>query len=135
MIQILIEKIIRPKPNIKINKRSITSSISGIRKQLNQKTNEEEEKLEEQNLSSSKFSSKLLEEKWIQFAEKRKKEGKIGLHTTLTKSNPILNNDFSILFVIDSEVQRMELNKESQSLLDYLRSELKTTIFNSHFKS
>jgi len=119
------KKIIRPKPNIKIKKRSITTSIAGIRQQLNQKTNEEEDRIEEQNLSSSRFSSKLLEEKWIHFAEKRKKEGKIGLHTTLTKSNPILNDDFSILFVMDSEVQRMELNKESQSLLDYLRSELK----------
>jgi hypothetical protein len=35
-----------------------------------------------------------------------------------------LNDDFSIDFTIDSEVQRMELQKESQLLLDYLRTEL-----------
>ena len=117
-------KIVRPNLNIKIQKRSLTTSISGIRKKINKKVEIASERKEEQNLSSSKFSEVLLQEKWLLFAENRKLEGKLGLHTTLTKSKPILNDDFSILFVIDSEVQRMELQLESQSLLDFLRSEL-----------
>jgi DNA polymerase-3 subunit gamma/tau len=117
-------KIVRPKTNLKIKRRSLTTSISGIRKQINQKNELDSEKKEEQNLSSSKFSKKLLHEKWIHFAELRNKEGKMGLHTTLTKSVPTLNDDFSIHFILDSEVQRMELQKESQNLLDFLRSEL-----------
>ena len=119
------KQIIRPKTNFKIKRRSVTASITGIRKQINQKNELETENQEQQNILSSKFSLKLLEEKWNSFAEQRKKEGKIGLHTTLTKSSPNLNEDYSIHFVIDSEVQRMELQKESQLLLDYLRSELK----------
>ena len=117
-------KIVRPNLNIKIQKRSLTTSITGIRKKINKKVEIDSERKEEQNLSSSKFSEVLLQEKWLLFAENRKLEGKLGLHTTLTKSKPILNDDFSILFVIDSEVQRMELQLESQSLLDFLRSEL-----------
>ena len=49
----------------------------------------------------------------------------MGLHTTLTKTRPILNDDFSIEFIIDSEVQKIEFQTESQLLLDFLRSELK----------
>ncbi len=117
-------KIVRPNPNFKIKRRALTSSINGIRNQINKKNEFETEKKEEQNIMASKFSFQLMFEKWNSFAEQRKKEGKIGLHTTLTKSNPILNDDFSINFTIDSEVQRMELQKESQLLLDYLRTEL-----------
>tara|TARA_B100001287_G_scaffold19152_1_gene14182 strand:- start:16472 stop:18193 length:1722 start_codon:yes stop_codon:yes gene_type:complete len=117
-------KIIRPNPNFKMRRRAMTSSITGIRDQISQKQDLDTEKQEEQNTASSKFSFQLLLEKWNSFAEQREKEGKVGLHTTLTKSNPILNDDFTINFTIDSEVQRMELQKESQFLLDYLRSEL-----------
>ena len=49
----------------------------------------------------------------------------MGLHTSMTKTRPILNDDFSIEFIIDSEVQKIEFQTESQLLLDYLRSELK----------
>ena len=72
-------KIITPRKSSTIKKRSLTSSISGLRKQFN----EIEEKVhkDEQQLinSNSKFSSRLLEEKWMNFAETRKKEGKMGL--------------------------------------------------------
>ena len=33
----------------------------------------------------------------------------MGLHTTLTKSSPILKNDFNVDFHLDSEVQKMDL--------------------------
>ena len=117
-------KIITPRKSSTIKKRSLTSSISGLRKQFN----EIEEKVhkDEQELikSNSKFSSRLLEEKWMNFAETRKKEGKMGLYTTLTKTSPVLSNDFLVEFHLDSEVQKMELQNETQSLLDFLRKEL-----------
>ena len=117
-------KIITPRKSSTIKKRSLTSSISGLRKQFN----EVEEKVhkDEQELikSNSKFSSRLLEEKWMNFAETRKKEGKMGLYTTLTKTTPVLSNDFLVEFHLDSEVQKMELQNETQSLLDFLRKEL-----------
>ena len=117
-------KIIAPKRSLSIKKRSLTTSISGIRKKLNVK--EEQVQKQEELLinSNSKFSSHLLLEKWNKFAEIKKKEGKMGLHTTLTKSSPILKNDFNVDFHLDSEVQKMDLQKETPYLLEYLRKEL-----------
>ena len=117
-------KIIAPKRSLSIKKRSLTTSISGIRKKLNDK--EEQVQKQEELLinSNSKFSSHLLIEKWNKFAEIKKKEGKMGLHTTLTKSPPILKNDFNVDFHLDSEVQKMDLQKETPYLLEHLRKEL-----------
>ena len=117
-------KIIAPKRSLSIKKRSLTTSISGIRKKLND--NEEQVQKQEALLisSNSTFSSHLLLEKWNKFAEIKKKEGKMGLHTTLTKSSPILKNDFNIDFHLDSEVQKMDFQKETPYLLEHLRKEL-----------
>ena len=117
-------KIITPRKSSSIKKRSLTSSISGLRKQFNEideKVHKDEQELIK---SNSKFSSRLLEEKWMNFAETRKKEGKMGLYTTLSKTSPVLSNDFLVEFHLDSEVQKMELQNETQSLLDFLRKEL-----------
>ena len=118
-------EIIRPKSSLSSKKRFTTASITGTRKKINDDSNTQVEGDKKQDVSSSRFSQTLLEEKWNQFAELRKKEGKMGLHTTLTKTRPILNDDFSIEFIIDSEVQKIEFQTESQLLLDFLRSELK----------
>ena len=118
-------EIIRPKSSLSSKKRFTTASITGIRKKINDDSNSQVEVDKKQDVSSTRFSQTLLEEKWNQFAELRKKEGKMGLHTTMMKTRPILNDDFSIEFIIDSEVQKIEFQTESQLLLDYLRSELK----------
>ena len=118
-------EIIRPKSSLSSKKRLTTASISGIRKKINDDSNAQVEDDKKQDLSSSRFSQTLLVEKWNQYAELRKKEGKMGLYTTLTKTKPILNDDFSIVFIIDSEVQKIEFQTESQFLLDFLRLELK----------
>ena len=118
-------EIIRPKSSLSSKKRFTTASITGIRKKINDDSNSQVEVDKKQDVSSTRFSQTLLEEKWNQFAELRKKEGKMGLHTTMTKTRPILNDDFSIEFIIDSEVQKIEFQTESQLLLDFLRSELK----------
>ena len=118
-------EIIRPKSSLSSKKRFTTASITGLRKKINDDSNSQVEVDKKQDVSSTRFSQTLLEEKWNQFAELRKKEGKMGLHTTMTKTRPILNDDFSIEFIIDNEVQKIEFQTESQLLLDYLRSELK----------
>ena len=117
--------IIRPKSSLSNKKRLTTASISGIRKKINDDSNIQVEVDKKQDLPSSKFSQTLLVEKWNQFADQRKKEGKMGLYTTLTKTKPILKDDFSIVFLIDSEVQKIEFQTESQPLLDFLKLELK----------
>lgn len=117
-------EIVRPNSSLTDNKRFTTASISSIRKKINADSNVKSEEVKKQDLSATRFSQTLLEEKWNNFADLRKKEGKMGLYTTLTKSTPILGEDFSISFEIDSEVQKIEFQTESQLLLDFLRSEL-----------
>lgn len=118
-------EIIRPKTSLSIKKRSVAASISGLRQQINQESIAKNEDGEVEVLASSKFSQKLLEEKWNEFAEIKNKEGKIGLFTTLTKQTPELLDDFLIKFILDSEVQKMEFQSQNQLLLDFLRAELK----------
>ena len=118
-------EIIRPKTSLSIKKRSVAASITGIREKINQESISKDEDIGEEVLASSKFSQKLLEEKWNEFAEIKNKEGKIGLFTTLTKQTPKLLDDFLIKFILDSEVQKMEFQTQNQLLLDFLRAELK----------
>ena len=118
-------EIIRPKTSLSIKKRSVAASITGIRQQINQESIAKNEDGGVEVLESSKFSQKLLEEKWNEFAEIKNKEGKIGLYTTLTKQNPELLDNFLIKFILDSEVQKMEFQTQNQLLLDFLRDELK----------
>lgn len=118
-------EIIRPKTSLSIKKRSSAASITGIREKINQESISKDEDIGEEVLASSKFSQKLLEEKWNEFAEIKNKEGKIGLFTTLTKQTPKLLDDFLIKFILDSEVQKMEFQTQNQLLLDFLRAELK----------
>ena len=117
-------KIIAPKRSLSIKKRSLTTSISGIRKKLNHQDVQVQKQEELLISTNSKFSTQLLIEKWNKFAEAKKKEGKMGLYTTLTKSSPILKNDFNVDFHLDSAVQKMDLQKETPYLLEHLRKEL-----------
>ena len=118
-------EIIRPKTSLSIKKRSVAASITGIRQQINQESIAKNEDGGVEVLESSKFSQKLLEEKWNEFAEIKNKEGKIGLYTTLIKQTPELLDNFLIKFILDSEVQKMEFQTQNQLLLDFLRAELK----------
>ena len=117
-------EIIRPKSILANNKRFATASISSIRKKINADSNLKMEEPKQQDFSNKHFSQEELEEKWNNFADLRKIEGKVGLFTTLTKSKPIIKDDFLISFEIDSEVQKIEFQTISQLLLDFLRSEL-----------
>ncbi len=117
--------VVRPKPIHKIKKRTLTASISNIRNKMNEDKNAVLSNEEVLNKSSSKFSMAIFKEKWMAFAEKRKNEGKHGLFTTMSKSIPeIMDENFLIEVLIDSKVQQMEFQNETQDLLDFLRNEL-----------
>lgn len=117
--------VVRPRPIHKIKKRTLTASISTIRDKMNEDKNVSLSNEEELNKASSKFSESLLKEKWMIYAEKRKNDGKHGLFTTMSKSLPkISNENFLLEVVIDSKVQQMEFQNETQDLLDFLRKEL-----------
>jgi DNA polymerase III subunit gamma/tau len=117
--------VVRPRPIHKIKKRTLTASISTIRDKMNEDKNIVLSNEEELNKASSKFSEALLKEKWMIYAEKRKNDGKHGLFTTMSKSLPkISNENFLLEIIIDSKVQQMEFQNETQDLLDFLRNEL-----------
>ena len=117
--------VVRPRSIHKIKKRTLTASISTIRDKMNEDKNVSLSNEEELNKASSKFSEALLKEKWMIYAEKRKNDGKHGLYTTMSKSLPkISNENFLLEVVIDSKVQQMEFQNETQDLLDFLRNEL-----------
>ncbi len=117
--------VVRPRPIHKIKKRTLTASISTIRNKMNEDKNIILSNEEELNKSSSKFSMTLFKEKWMAYAEKRKNEGKHGLFTTMSKSLPeLMNDNFLFEVVIDSKVQQMEFQNETQDLMDFLRNEL-----------
>ena len=122
-------EIIRPKTILANNKRFATASISSIRKKINDDSNLKIEENQKQKLSVTHFSQLELENKWNKFADLRKKEGKMGLYTTLTKSRPSLKKDYLISFEIDSEVQKIELQTESQLLLNFFLGFLQSQCF------
>lgn len=52
------------------------------------------------------------------------KEGKAGLHATLTKNPVIISDDYKLELVLDSAIQETEVNSTKASLLGYLRKQL-----------
>lgn len=69
------------------------------------------------------MSQNMLEKKWIEFAELRKTEGKLGLYTTLTSCKPILENNKTILFKTENQIQIYELENIKNSLHIFLQNE------------
>ena len=70
----------------------------------------------------------------MQLARNLRKEGKESLYVTLTKHQPDLENDFSVSFAIDSEVQLLELNDLKSDILSFLRKELQNFGVQLEFK-
>ena len=84
-------------------------------------------KKEEVDLSDKprdEFNNELLLEKWNMYAEMLNEKGRQGMYATLTKYQPILGENYTVSFEIDSEVQRLELQEESLEILNHLRTEL-----------
>jgi DNA polymerase-3 subunit gamma/tau len=66
-------EIIRPKTSLSIKKRSAAASITGIRKKINEDLNAEIKDSEVKVAEKSEFTQNKLEEKWLEFAEIKKK--------------------------------------------------------------
>ena len=97
---------------------------------ISPKTDEpSKEQVKEENIQLSdqpknNFGFDDLLEKWNSYANRMKHEGKTNLHTTLTKYNPELKPDCTIVIQIDNSVQEEVLSTEKMELLDFLRKEL-----------
>ncbi len=96
-----------------------------MKDELGKQSQKQEEEEDLSNKPRTKFSEDQLESKWKSYANKLKKKGRQGMFATMSKNNPIIIGEENLIrFDIDSELQRIELNKESTELLKYLRIEL-----------
>ena len=77
------------------------------------------------NKPSSAFTYEELMKFWIEFSEQLKAKGKGGMHATLNKYKPQLNSkDFTIDFDVDSELQKIEFQQQSQDFMSFIRKSL-----------
>ena len=96
-----------------------------MKDELGKQSQKKEEEEDLSNKPRTKFSEDQLESKWKSYANKIKKKGRQGMFATMSKNKPIIIDEKNLIrFDIDSELQRIELKKESTELLKYLRKEL-----------
>lgn len=100
--------------------------VISIKPQLESEKDQEEEEQKESfsENPADLFGHDDLVEKWNNYANRIKHEGKTNLHTTLTKYGPELKPNFVVQVKIDNSVQEEVLLIEKLPLLDFLRAEL-----------
>ena len=76
------------------------------------------------NKARTDFTLKELMLKWNAFSYQLKEKGRQGLYITLTKRKPTLKENFILEFIIDNEIQKIELEEERSNLLTFIRTEL-----------
>jgi len=98
-------------------------SISAMQ---NEKTEKQETEAIEDltNKPRTDFTINELMSKWNAFSYQLKVKGRQGLYITLTKRKPTLKENLILEFIIDNEIQKIELEEERSNLLTFLRVEL-----------
>ncbi len=98
-------------------------SISAMQ---NEKTEKQETEAIEDltNKPRTDFTINELMSKWNAFSYQLKVKGRQGLYITLTKRKPRLKENLILEFIIDNEIQKIELEEERSNLLTFLRVEL-----------
>jgi len=92
----------------------------------NEKTEKQETEAIEDltNKPRTDFTINELMSKWNAFSYQLKVKGRQGLYITLTKRKPRLKENLILEFIIDNEIQKIELEEERSNLLTFLRVEL-----------
>ena len=98
-------------------------SISAMQ---NEKTEKQETEAIEDltNKPRTDFTINELMSKWNALSYQLKVKGRQGLYITLTKRKPRLKENLILEFIIDNEIQKIELEEERSNLLTFLRVEL-----------
>ena len=74
---------------------------------------------------NSKFDQKSLEQSWKKFQTKISKSGRKNLESILSISNPELKENDKIEYTLTNNTSRLELNKNKNELIDFLKKDLK----------
>lgn len=70
------------------------------------------------------FTNKQLWEVWNAYTDKVQESDRMSLHATMTKNQPILKDNFQIEFLLDNEIQKIDLDAERGELVNFLRERL-----------
>ena len=74
---------------------------------------------------NSKFDQKSLEQSWKKFQTKISNSGRKNLESILSISNPELKENDKIEYTLTNNTSRLELNKNKNELIDFLKKDLK----------
>ena len=86
------------------------------------------EKKKEEEISktyNSKFDQKSLEQSWKKFQTKISNSGRKNLESILSISNPELKENDKIEYTLTNNTSKLELNKNKNELIDFLKKDLK----------
>ena len=81
-------------------------------------------KVIETDIPEDPFELEQLESLWKQYIENSKKEGKSNIAAILSMNKVSLNKDFELGFVVANEMNQVELSREMERLLPFLRNAL-----------
>lgn len=87
----------------------------------------EEENLEEQlynDKPKDDFSQQFLMKVWKEYCQTVKEDERQSIYVSLTKREPILQENFNIQLLLDNDIQLQDLNLEKPNLMEHLRSKL-----------
>ena len=111
-----------------ISKKEISGlSLSSLKAKKVIKNLALEKKKEEKSSGTynSKFDQKLLEQSWKKFQTKISNSGRKNLESILSISNPELKENDKIEYTLTNNTSRLELNKNKNELIDFLKKDLK----------
>ena len=104
-------------------------SISSLRiKKDIKKNKEKEQELRNSKDQSEKFSEQDLRKLWVKYYSSLLDTGEKNLASILQIDQPIVKNKYEIHFTLSNNINKIELEKNKNKLLDFLKVKLKNNL-------
>ena len=81
-------------------------------------------KVIEENLPEESFEKSTLLQLWNEYAEKIKREGKQNIASIMRMREPDLKDPSTLLFTVANDMNKVEMKREADELLPFLRKQL-----------
>ena len=116
-------------PKVNIDKVISGLSISSLRIKKNIKKNKEkEQELKNSKDQSEKFSEEDLRRLWVKYYSNLLDNGEKNLASILQIDQPIIKNNHEIHFTLSNNINKIELEKNKNKLLGFLKEKLKNNL-------
>ena len=116
-------------PKANIDKVISGLSISSLRIKKNIKKNKEkEQELKNSKDQSKKFSEEDLRRLWVKYYSNLLDNGEKNLASILQIDQPIIKNNHEIHFTLSNNINKIELEKNKNKLLGFLKEKLKNNL-------